>query len=200
MSEAAAHPWATLVRERSGRPLASLADAATADLESPGFVAVLCWDDEILPAVARLAPAQAVAFLVLIDFQGDADRAAVANRFLDRLQASGLAAYLLKSGRVGGIDPHSSSEVREGHVTAILDGIVTDRLTWEQDPDFGYGVATEAPGIEGRDQFVLVPRFLYARTERVYEYAARVPELKRARAERLSALGDLDAAIIDAVR
>ena len=56
------------------------------------------------------------------------------------------------------------------------------------------------PGIEGRDRFLLIPRFLYARTERVYEYAALVPELKRDRAARLEALQGLDAAIVDAVR
>jgi len=56
------------------------------------------------------------------------------------------------------------------------------------------------PGIEGSDRFLLIPRFLYARTERVYEYAAVVPELKRERVARLEALEGLDAAIIDAVR
>jgi GH43 family beta-xylosidase len=56
------------------------------------------------------------------------------------------------------------------------------------------------PGINGRDRFLLIPRFLYARTGRVYEYAALVPELKRVWVARLEALEGLEAAIVDAVR
>ena len=78
--------------------------------------------------------------------------------------------------------------------------IATGTIEWEDDPDFGYRAAAGAPGIEGRDRFLLIPRFLYARTERVYEYAALVPRLRRERAERLAALDGLDRAIIEAVR
>jgi hypothetical protein len=56
------------------------------------------------------------------------------------------------------------------------------------------------PEIDGPDRFVLIPRFLYARTGRAYEYAALVPELKREWVARLEALEGLDGAIVDAVR
>ena len=192
--------WDELVRDRGGTPVASLAEAASAKLAGARFVTVLLRDDDVLPAVAALQPAQAVAHLTLGDTGPVVTRAAEANRFLERLQASQVDPYLLKAGRVGGTHPNGSIELQEKHAAAILNAVLAGTIEWEQDPDFGYRVATEVPGIEGRDRFLLVPRFLYARTERVYEYAALVPELKGERVARLSALEGIDAAIVDAVR
>jgi hypothetical protein len=192
--------WDEPVREHGGLPVASLAEAEAAELAGTRLVAVLCQDDGVLPTVAGVEPAEAAAHLALSDEGPVAVRAATANRFLERLHASQVDSYLLKSGRVGGTDPDGSIEIGESHVTAILDAIVAGTIEWEPDPDFGYRVAAEVPGVQGRDRFLLIPRFLYARTERVYDYAALVPELKRERAARLSALVGLDAAIVEAVR
>jgi ATP-dependent phosphoenolpyruvate carboxykinase len=192
--------WEELVRGRGGLPLRSLDDAVRADLGSGRFAAVLAHDERILPAVAALSPAQAVAFLILLGAAPGTGVAAAANRLLESLDASGPPTYLLKWGRVGGGDPGLSIEVREEHAAAIVEAIVAEAIEWEEDPDFGYRVAAEAPGVAGRSRFLLIPRFLYARTERVYEYAGMVPSLKRERLERLSALGGLDARILDAVR
>ena len=192
--------WEGLVRDYGGSLVASLAEADDAELAGARLVAVLCQDDGILPAVAALEPAQAAAYLTLGDRGPAAARAAAANRFWERLGASAVDAYLLKFGRVGGPDPERSIEVTREHAAAIVNAIVAGTVEWEQDPDFGYRVAAEVPGIEGRDRFLLIPRLLYARTERVYEHAALVPELKRERVARLSALEGLDAAIIDAIR
>ncbi len=192
--------WDELVRDRGGALVDSLAAADGAKLAGARFVAVLRGDDGVLPGVAALDPAQAVAHLTLADTGPLVTRAAGANRFLARLQASQVEPYLLKSGRVGGTDPEASIEVKEEHVAAILNAVLTGAVEWERDPDFGYRVAAEVPGIEGSDRFLLIPRFLYARTERVYEYAALVPELKRERVAKLEALDGLDPAIVDAVR
>jgi phosphoenolpyruvate carboxykinase (ATP) len=192
--------WDGLVRDRGGTPVASLAEAGAAKLVGARFVAVLGRDDGVLPAVAALEPAQAVAHLTLADTGPVVTRAADANRFLERLEASHVDPYLLKAGRVGGTDPEGSLEIEEEHAAAILNAVLAGTVEWELDPDFGYRVAAEVPGIEGRDRFLLIPRFFYARTERAYEYAALVPELKRERVARLEALDGLDAAIIDAVR
>jgi len=192
--------WDELVRDRGGMPVASLAEADAAKLAGARFVAVLVRGDGVLPAVAALEPAQAVAHLTLGDRGPVVTRAANANRFLERLQASRVAPYLLKAGRVGGTDPEGSLEVREEHAATILNAVLAGTVQWERDPDFGYRVAAEVPGIEGRDRFLLIPRFLYARTERVYDYAALVPELKREWVARLEALDGLDASIVDAVR
>jgi phosphoenolpyruvate carboxykinase (ATP) len=192
--------WDELVRHRGGSPVASLAEGRDAKLAGARFVAVLCQDDGVLPAVAEVEPAQAAAHLTLADRGPVVTRAAAANRFLERLHASRTNAYLLKSGRVGGVDPDRSIEVTADHAAPILDAIVAGTVEWEKDPDFGYRVAAAVPGIEGRDRFVLLPRLLYARTERVYEHAALVPELRRERVARLSALDGLDPTIVDAVR
>ncbi len=192
--------WDEPVRQRGGLPLTSLAEAEAADLDSARFVAVILRDEGVAPVLAALDPAQAAAYLALADDQGPAERAAGANRFLERLRASGASSYLLKEGRVGGQDPDRSIEIGDAHVPAILDGIVSGTIEWERDPDFGFRVAAAVRGVEGRDRFLLIPRFLYARTERVYEYAALVPELKRRRTEALSTLPALDAEIAQALR
>ena len=104
--------WDELVRDRGGIPVASLAEAVAAKLAGARFVAVLVRDHGVLPAVARLEPAQAVAHLVLGDTGPVITRAAEANRFLGRLQASRVDPYLLKAGRVGGTGPEGSIEIR----------------------------------------------------------------------------------------
>src|SRR3954447_12731206 len=102
--------WDELVRDRGGLPIASLDEAGDAKLAGARFVAVLCHDDGILPAVAAVEPAQAAAYLTLADKGPVVIRATSANRFLERLPASQVDAYLLKSGRVGGADPERSIE------------------------------------------------------------------------------------------
>jgi ATP-dependent phosphoenolpyruvate carboxykinase len=192
--------WAELIRDRGGTAVESLAEATTARLAGARFVAVLRRDEGVLPAVAAFEPAQAVAHLTLADTGPVVTRAADANRFLERLRASQVDPYLLKAGRVGGTDTNDSVEIREEHVAAILNAVLSGAVEWERDPDFGYRVAAEVPEIDGPDRFVLIPRFLYARTGRAYEYAALVPELKREWVARLEALEGLDGAIVDAVR
>jgi phosphoenolpyruvate carboxykinase (ATP) len=188
--------WEALVRERGGVAVRSLAEAREVDRQNATLVAIVVRDDEVLPAVAWLDPAQAAAFLALADEAPDPQ---VANRVLAALGASGAPAYLLKEGRVGGNDPELSIEVSDRHARAILEAIAAGTIEWEVDPDFRYRIAAAVPGIDGRDRFVCVPRFLYARTDRVYEHAALVPQLKRRRVERLEAVGGLDPGILEAV-
>jgi phosphoenolpyruvate carboxykinase (ATP) len=189
--------WEELVREHGGVAVSSLAEAAGADLGSARFVAVLVRDDEILPAVAKLAPEQAAAFLAIGEDQPSGEGI---NAVLESLRAAKSAGYLVKEGRVGGSDPERSLEVTAAHARAILEGLAAGAIEWEVDPDFGYRVAAAVPGITGRDRSLLIPRFLYARTERVYDYAALVPERKRERLERLEAIEGLDPAILSAIR
>ena len=192
--------WDDLVRDRRGLPVASLAEAGDATLAGARFVACSATTTGSCRRWPRLEPAQAAAHLTLVDTGPVAARAAAANRFLERLRQAASMRTCSSPGRVGGADPERSIEIARDHVAAILDAIAAGTVEWEQDPDFGYGVAAAVPGIEGRDRFILIPRFLYARTERVYEYAALVPELKRERVARLSALDGLDPAIVEAVR
>jgi phosphoenolpyruvate carboxykinase (ATP) len=192
--------WEELIRDRGGMPINSLAEAGEAELAGARFVAVPCRHARLLPAIAAVGPAHAVAYLTLGETGPAVARAASANHFLERLRASHVDPYLLKVGRVGGTDPVDSLEVKDEHVAAILNAVLAGTVEWEPDPDFGYRVAAEVPGIHGRDRFLLIPRFLYARTGRAYEYAALVPKLKHEWVARLEALEGLDGAIVDAVR
>jgi hypothetical protein len=189
--------WEGLVRARGGVVVGSLSEAADVDLETASLVGIVIHEDEILPAAALLEPAQAVAFLTLATDEPDPG---LAKRALAALRASSAEIYLLKRGRVGGADPERSLAVTPEHATAIVDAIGAGAIEWEVDPDFRYRVAPEVPGIEGRERFVLIPRFLYSRSDRVYEYAALVPQIKQRRTDRLRALGGLDPEILDAVR
>ena len=112
---------------------------ASAQLAGARFVAVLSRDEGVLPAVAALEPAQAVAHLTLADTGPVVTRAADANRFLERLQASQVDPYLLKAGRVGGTDPAASLEIKEEHAAAILNGC-------SPAPSSGSGIPTSATG------------------------------------------------------
>jgi ATP-dependent phosphoenolpyruvate carboxykinase len=116
--------WDELVRDRGGTAIGSLAAAGAAQLAGARFAAVLTRDETVLPAVAALEPAQAVAHLALSDTGPVVTRAADANRFLERLQASQVEPYLLKAGRVGGADPEVSVEIKQEHATAILNAIL----------------------------------------------------------------------------
>ena len=60
-------------------------------------------------------------------------------------------------------------------------------------------MATSIPGIDPAESGVLVPRFHYTRTDRVYEHAALVPEVRTARRERLLRIPGLAPEILAAV-
>lgn len=103
-----------------------------------------------------------------------------------RLQAEP-PAFLIKSGRVGGAESERGSlPITEVDVAAALDRALADDAEWERDPDLGIELlVSEVPGVaEG----LLIPRFLYRRHERVYEYAAAVPEASRQLGDRLQRL------------
>ena len=68
--------------------------------------------------------------------------------------------------------------------SAIVQAIAERTITWEQDPDFGYEVATSVPGISDVEK--LQPRRLYERTGRMDEYRRWVERFKRERVEFLT--------------
>ena len=185
--------WEQLVAARGGLPASTPSDLERAELEAARFLAVEVADDGLLPLVARLSPAQVVAFLVLnqIEAPGPAPNGTGASALLERLAAAGRDAYLLKAGRVGGgAEERGSRSITESEVAAVLDGVVAGSIEWEEDPDFGYGVATVVPGLPPADG-LLLPRMLYRRADRVYEHAALVPKVKARRRASLDALEGL---------
>jgi phosphoenolpyruvate carboxykinase (ATP) len=106
----------------------------------------------------------------------------------------------MNTGRVGGPEEDErSKKVRIRHSSAIVKGIAEGTIRWEVDPDFGYLVASEVPGIEPADLDVLQPRRLHQATGRSAEYAALVERFKSERAAFLSRFTSLSEEIIAAV-
>lgn len=86
--------------------------------------------------------------------------------------------FFIKSGRVGGPDSERGSLAitsadREGALAAVK----SPDAEWELDPDLE--VELLVSGADGVDEGLLIPRFLYRRADRIYEYAAAMPEVKR---------------------
>src|SRR5918996_635994 len=120
------------------------------------------------------------------------------NRLAELLETHPLGVFLLNTGRVGGPDGDDrSKKVRIPHSSAIVRAIAEGSITWDDDPDFGYQVAAEVPGIDDRE--LLQPRRLYERQGRSDEYRRQVERLKAERAEYLAQFPGLDEAIVKAV-
>ncbi len=93
----------------------------------------------------------------------------------------GPKAYRLTAGRVGGPpEEERSREIPVLLVSRTLEAAIAGLVEWEVDPDFGFEAPASFPGLGPDDLLTLVPRFLYARTDRVYDYAALVPERRAA--------------------
>jgi phosphoenolpyruvate carboxykinase (ATP) len=131
-------------------------------------------------------------FPMLHDLQG--------NRFLELLEQNPLEVYLLNTGRVGGPDgDERSHKVRIRHSSAIVKAIAEGTIQWETDPDFGYLVAGDVPGIEATDHSVLRPRELYLSQGRRDEYDRLVARFKSERTEFLRGFPSLSDEIVAAV-
>lgn len=86
--------------------------------------------------------------------------------------------FFLKRGRVGGgYGERGSLAISEEARAAALDAAQSKTATWEIDPDLG--VELLVSGADGVDEGLLVPRFLYRRADRIYEYAAAMPAAKK---------------------
>jgi phosphoenolpyruvate carboxykinase (ATP) len=181
---------------------------------------ILNRNDNVIPGVARLAREQAAAYFMLGETKGTSAGGAAeegkalrvpgtnpffpyrdeqqANRFWELMGTHPFDVYLVNTGRVGGPDDDPRSKKLEiEHSGAIVEAIAEGTVRWERDPDFGYEVATEVPGID--DPELLRPRLLYERTDRADEYRQWVERLKRERAEFLAGFPGLRAEILAAV-
>jgi phosphoenolpyruvate carboxykinase (ATP) len=181
---------------------------------------ILNRNDDIIPGVARLSREQAAAYFMLGETKGTSAGGAAeagkalrvpgtnpfypyrdeqqANRFWELMGTHPFDVYLVNTGRVGGSenDPRSKKLEIE-HSGAIVKAIAEETIRWEPDPDFGYEVATEVPGID--DPELLRPRLLYERTGRADEYNGWVERLKLERTEFLAGFPGLWAEIVAAV-
>jgi phosphoenolpyruvate carboxykinase (ATP) len=211
---------------QNGRATFSFTAIEAADargLESADFLLILNRNENIIPAVAKLTPEQAAAYFMLGETQGTSaggaeeagkflrvpgtnpffpdDHDHQGNRFLELMGEHRLDVYLMNTGRVGGPDEDDRSrKVRIKHSSAIVKGVAEGTIEWEDDPDFGYQVATSVPGIDAADAAILRPRELYESQGRSEEYAKVVDRLKSERVEYLKQFPALSDEIVAAVR
>ncbi|MDQ6649298.1 MAG: phosphoenolpyruvate carboxykinase [Actinomycetota bacterium] len=194
------------------------ADPAT--LEPAEYLLILNRNENIVPGVARLDRAQAAAYFMLGETQGTSAggkdemgkslrvpgtnpffprlMSDMGNRFLELIDGHDMAVYVLNTGRVGGPEGvDGSKKVKIPHSSAFVQGIAEGTIEWEQDPDFGYEVATSVPGID--DEELLQPRKLYERQGRIAEYNKIVEQLKAERREYLTKFPGLDEAIVKSI-
>ncbi len=189
------------------------------DLPKAHYLFILNRTEDIIPAVAKLRPEQAARYFMLGETKGtSAGGAAEAgkklrvpgtnpfwfeedssqgNRLLELLETVDLDVYLFNTGRVGGgEDDARSKKVEIRHSAAVQEGIVSETIEWEEDPDFGYLVATSIPGFDDLD--LLQPRRLYEAQGRDDEYREVVARLQSERRDYLAGFTSLDARIVAA--
>jgi phosphoenolpyruvate carboxykinase (ATP) len=198
---------------RSTFPLANIRHRDPRELPKANYLLLLNRNESIIPAVAKLKREQAAAYFMLGETKGTSaggaaeagrnlrvpgtnpfffdDDALQGNRFLELLESMPeLEVYLMNTGRVGGGDADErSKKVKIRHSSAVVEGIVSKTIEWEEDPDFGYFTAAGLPGFD--DPELLQPRRLYERQGRLDEYTKLVSDLKAARSEYLSGFTQL---------
>jgi phosphoenolpyruvate carboxykinase (ATP) len=209
---------------KNGRAVFGLADLGrfkdAQELGRVDYILIPNWNENIIPAVARLNQVQAAAYFMLGETTGtSAGGAAEEGKFLrvpgtnpffplrqgqqgmrfhELLDTHPTEVYLMNTGRIGGKpDYDGSMKVKIPHSSAIVKAVAEQTIKWDQDPDFGYEIATEVPGVD--DIELLQPRRLYERQGRLDAYEAMVTRLKRERAETLATYPDLQEEIVRAI-
>jgi phosphoenolpyruvate carboxykinase (ATP) len=184
------------------------------------YLLILNRNENIIPAVARLNVEQAAAFFMLGETTGTAAGGAAeegkflrvpgtnpffplphglqGNRLLELLATHPIETYLLNTGRVGGKDGDDrSKKLRIPDTSACVKGIAEQTIVFDEDPDFGYQVATSVPELDDTEK--LQPRRLYESQGRSDEYRGIVDRLKNERVAHLQQFTQLSEDIIKAV-
>jgi phosphoenolpyruvate carboxykinase (ATP) len=209
---------------QNGRAVFEMRDLLTyEDARNVGpvdYLLILNRNENIIPAVAKLTQEQAAAYFMLGETTGTSAGGASeegkflrvpgtnpffplphglqGNRLLDLLDTHPIETYLLNTGRVGGRDGEDrSKKVKIPHTSACVKAIAEGTIAFDEDPDFGYLIASSVPGID--DEELLRPIELYERQGRGDEYRTIVDRLKQERVEHLQRFSELSEDIIKAV-
>ena len=206
---------------RSTFPLANIRHRDPNNLPPASYILLLNRNENLIPAVAKLKREQAAAYFMLGETKGTSaggaaeagkslrvpgtnpfffdNDALMGNRFLELLGTMpDVVVYLMNTGRVGGADGDDrSKKVKIRHSSAVVQGIVEESITWEEDPDFGYFIAADLPGFD--DPELLRPRELYERQGRMDEYGQIVATLKADRHDYIQTFPGLDPSIVAAL-
>jgi phosphoenolpyruvate carboxykinase (ATP) len=209
---------------QNGRSVIRMEDIAGAtdarDVTRVDFLLILNRNENIIPAVAKLAGPLAAAYFMLGETKGTSAggvleagkslrvpgtnpffpllHAFQGNRMLELMKESSMDVFLLNTGRVGGGDNDDrSKKVRIQQSSAVVKAIAEGTVQWEKDPDFGYLVASAVPGIDDLDY--LQPRRLYERQGRMDEYRELVEKYNSDRREYLGKWKGLSEEIVNAI-
>jgi phosphoenolpyruvate carboxykinase (ATP) len=184
------------------------------------YLLILNWNENIIPALAKLTQAQAAAYFMLGETTGTSAGGKAeegkflrvpgtnpffplrhgqqGNRILELLASHPIEVLLMNTGRVGGREGDDrSKKVKIPHSSAVVKAIAEGTISWTDDDDFGYQVAEEVPGID--DPELLQPRRLYEAHGRTEEYDRLVERFKSERADFLKQFPELEEDIIKAV-
>ena len=183
---------------------------------------ILNRNENVIPGVAKLKPEQAAAYFMLGETTGTSAGGKdeegkflrvpgtnpffplphdyQANRLLELLRSHPLDVFLLNTGRVGGGDGDDrSKKVKIPHSSAIVKAIAEGTITWEEDPDFGYLVATNLPDFPDEDADILQPKKLYEAQGRAGDYQKWVERLRAERKQFLAKFPEVDPSVVAAV-
>ncbi len=202
---------------RSTFPLSNIPHRDPADLPPAKYLLILNRNDNIVPAVARLARDQIATYFMLGETRGTSAGGAAeqgknlrvpgtnpffftndalqGNRLLELLDSMpNLQAFVMNTGRVGGGEEvDGSKKVSIADSAAAVAGIVSGTIEWVLDSDFGYEVAASVPGID--DIELLQPRRLYEARERLDEYHSLVDRIQSERTEYLARFPGLEPSV-----
>jgi len=125
----------------------------------------------------------------------------MANRYMELAETMpGVFNFMMNTGWVGGDENDEKAgralKVKIRHSSAILQALADGTITWEDDHDFGYQVATAIPGVPDE---ILQPKKLYEVQGRLAEYQEWVKRLREERRAYLEGFPGIDPAIIKAV-
>ncbi len=208
----------------NGRAVIRMEDIAGAadarEVSKADFLLILNRNENLIPAVAKLEGPLAAAFFMLGETKGTSAGGASeagkslrvpgtnpffpllhayqGNRMLELMKDSPMEVYLMNTGAIGGDGKaEGSKKVKIQHSSAVVKAIAEGTIKWEKDPDFGYLVATEVPGID--DPEYLQPKKLYERQGRMDEYNGLVTKYNNDRREYLRKWKGLSEEIVNAI-
>jgi phosphoenolpyruvate carboxykinase (ATP) len=119
----------------------------------------------------------------------------------------GLETWLMNTGYVGGDAKDESRgkafKVKIPHSSAMLEAMLSGKIRWKQDPDFGYQIVdVDAPEnaelLKKVPEEILNPKIFFEKAGRIEEYKAWVEKIKKEREEFLKKFS-VDKEIVEAV-
>jgi phosphoenolpyruvate carboxykinase (ATP) len=185
------------------------------DLPKANKIVFITRRNDIVPVCARLTPEQAAAYFMLGESietsAGDPTKAGQAkrevgtnpfivgsesdegNRLLSILRENpDMQAYILNTGSIGAKDGKPGEKISIRASTEIMKQIAKEGIEWETDPDWGYEVPTNVPGIN-------LEKYTAGSYYSDHEYKRLVEKLRAERLAWLAKFPGLDPAIPDAV-